>query len=103
MKNRFIPLQIEKVLEERGQHPFSVQVLLEALELLESEYSSFCTQEGSERAETVFSYRTVKRALQQCLAYHQNNNSSLTFDDNIINYEYAYWKLKKAEELIEEE
>lgn len=77
MKNRFIPLQIEKVLEERGQHPFSVQVLLEALELLESEYSSFCTQEGAERAETVFSYRTVKRALQQCLAYHQNNNSSL--------------------------
>jgi len=103
MKNRFIPSQFEKVLEDRDYHPYSVQVLLEALKLLDAEYSSLSSQEGSERAEIVFSYKTVRRALQQCLAYHQNNNSSLTIEDNIINYEYAYWKLKEAEKIIEEE
>lgn len=99
MKNRLIPLSFEKVLEERGENAYSEQVLLEAINILESN----CSRKSSDYAENVFSYKTVRRALDQCLAYHRNNNSWLTYEDNVINYEYAYSKLEKAESILEQE
>lgn len=103
MSNKFTTHLFSKILEVRGQNSLSASAAIEALEVLEAEYSSISSSEGSEVAENVLSYKTVKRALQQCLAYHQNTNPAITYEDNLINYEYAYWKLQKAEKLAEEE
>ena len=103
MSNKFIMHLFTKILEVRGHTPLSESAAKEALESLDAEYEAISQSEGSEMAENVLSYKTVKRALQQCLSYHANSNPSVTYEDNLINYEYAYLKLERAEKLIEEE
>lgn len=103
MSNKFTTHLFTKILEVRGHNPLSESAAIEALQSLESEFNSVSLAEGSETAENVLSYKTVKRALQQCLAYHKNSNPALTYEDNLINYEFAYLKLQRAENLAEEE
>jgi hypothetical protein len=102
LSNKFTTHLFTKLLEARGHNPLSESAAIEALQALESEFSSISLVEGAESAENALSYKTVKRALQQCLAYHQNVNPALTYEDNLINYEYAYWKLQAYENSPEE-
>jgi hypothetical protein len=103
VSTKFTTHLFTKILEVRGQNPLSESAVIEALQTLEAEFSSISSAEGPEAAENILSYKTVKRALQQCLAYHKNSNPALTYEDNLINYEYAYWKLQESERLADEE
>ncbi|WP_148561908.1 hypothetical protein [Thiopseudomonas alkaliphila] len=97
MSNKLTTHLFTKILEIRGHNPVSKSAAREALQALETEFKSISLAEGAETAENLLSYKTVKRALEQCLAYHQNSNPTLTYEDNLINYEYAYWKLQQYE------
>ena len=97
MNNKFTTHLFTKIFEARGHTPLSLSAATAALELLESEFNSIRLTKGSETAENVLSYTTVKRALEQCLAYHKNSNPALTHEDSLIYYEYAYLKLQEYE------
>lgn len=97
MNNKFITHLFTKLLEARGRTTLSESAAIEALQALETEFDTISLTVGAGSAEGLLSYKTVKRALQQCLAYHQNSNPDLTYEDNLINYEYAYWKLQQYE------
>lgn len=102
MSNKFTTHMFTYISAERGLNPLSVSAITIALETLESEYQNITKAEGEDIAENVLSYGAVKRALQQCLAYHENSNPDITYEDNCIYYEYTYLKLAESEKMAEE-
>ena len=99
-KLSFINHGFEKIGESRDLVPStSIKSAENALEQLEEALKAISLSEGSEMAHQVLSYKTVKRALEQCLDYFKNSASSVTEEDHEIYYEYAYQKLSQAESL----
>ena len=99
-KLSFINHGFEKIGESRDLVPsISIKSAEEALEKLEEALKSISLREGSEIADKVLSYKTVKRALEQCLDYFKNSASSVTKEDHEIYYAHAYQKLSDAESL----
>ena len=100
---QFITYSFTKMLEPRGANPLSAMAAKDALQQLETCSRAEIERSGSDAGENIFSYRSVKRALEQLLAYYEYANSSISEEDHEIYYTYAYDKLKRAEEILKSE
>jgi hypothetical protein len=89
-----------KMGEAKGHTPLSAGAATQALTDLEKHYNDQVLRTDPDDAEAVFTYRTVKRALQQLLAHFENTGSSITDEDRQIYYEFAYNKLQQAERFL---
>ena len=100
---QFVTQSFTKMLEPRGANPLSAVAAKDALQKLETCSQAEIERSGSDAGENIFSYRSVKRALEQLLTYYEDASSSISEEDHEIYYTYAYDKLKIAEEILKSE
>nr|WP_321401034.1 hypothetical protein [uncultured Desulfobacter sp.] len=103
MKKPFIEHSFSKMIDGKFQPQLAAGMAEAVLKHLDEVKEKIDETHGDEAVENVLSYREVKRALDQIIDYCRNASSTVTDEDHGIYYEYAYNRLKKAEDIIDKE
>lgn len=103
MKKPFVEHLFTKIIEGKHEKSLSSSAARAVLEHVEGVGEAIRQAQGEEVRQNVLGYREVTRALEQCLDYIENPNTTVTDADNAIYYGYAYNRLREAEEIIDNE
>ncbi|WP_049722422.1 hypothetical protein [Gilvimarinus polysaccharolyticus] len=94
---------LSKLFDEKSTDSTPIGASNYGLDLLDRLYNHFSSIDGGDAASNFLSYRTVARALRQCRLYHSGEDLSICYDDNCIYAEHAFFYLKRATSLLNEQ
>ncbi|QUM81687.1 hypothetical protein HWV01_16055 [Moritella sp. 5] len=101
MKTKFVDHLFSKIVEGRYETGQSIAAVNKTLKQLEEVKDIIQSSYGDEAVHNVLSYKVVKRALEQCLDFISNLESSVQETDFEIYYFYAESRLQEAEKIID--
>ncbi|MDP3842804.1 MAG: hypothetical protein Q8Q81_09430 [Oxalobacteraceae bacterium] len=101
MLNPFIDHSFKKIGDYSASRDFAASSAKQTLKQLDAVLEKFRSSGHGEEGENLLEYRTVKRALEQCLRHIEAPNQDVTIEDHTIYFQFAYDTLQKAEEVID--
>ncbi|MEZ8467291.1 hypothetical protein AB6D20_022140 [Vibrio splendidus] len=103
MKELFIDHLFSKIVEGRYEKTLATAAVKAKLAQLENVSGKIGSMYGDEAVQNVLGYREVKRCLEQCLDFIQNLSSEVEEVDFAIYLDFARFRLKEGERIIESE
>ncbi|MCS6096197.1 hypothetical protein [Shewanella baltica] len=103
MKEAFVDHLFSKIVEGRFEKVLSSAAVKAKLKLLDNVSNTIQSNYGEEVAQNVLGYQEVRRSLEQCLDFIENQFSTVTKTDFSIYLYYAQIRLREAEEIIDSE
>ena len=103
MKTPFIDHLFSKIVEGRYEKALATAAVKAKLDQLENISEKIGSMYGDDAVQNVLGYREVKRCLEQCLDFIQNSSSDVEDVDFTIYLDFARFRLKEGERIIESE
>jgi len=103
MNKPFINHLFTKIIEGKNEKVLSASAAKATLQHVEHVGEKIREFQGNDVRQSVLNYIEVKRALEQCIDFVENPNTTVSEVDHTIYYDFLHAKLIQAEEVINNE
>jgi len=90
VKSPFINHLITKIMEGKNEKDLSARAAKATLTKLNEVAEVIASSQGEESKQSVLSYASVKRALEQCIDFVENSSTQITDEDHYIKITFKY-------------